>query len=142
MVALNAQIAKAMDMALQLATPGPALRKVDELEARRGQLVDELARLEQEQALQAALSQITPDHVRGLVHGLADEITAAERPRLKGIISSAVDRVMLDPLTLDCRIHYRIPLERTLALASPRGSVGWGVLRAESIVRGLMGKVA
>jgi len=141
-VALNAQIAKAMDLAIALDDPAPALRKVNELEARRVRLVDEITRLEQEQALQAALSQITPDHVRGLVHSLADELAQAEHPRLKAILTSAVERVMLDPATLDCRIHYRIPLERTLSMASPRECAGWGILRAESVVLGLMGKMA
>lgn len=141
-MALNAQIAKAMDLAIQLDSPAPALRKINELEARRAQRVDEIARLEQEQALQAALSQVTPDHVRGLVHGLADELASAEQPRLKAILQSAVDRVVLDPITLECRISYRIPLQRTLNVASPRECPGWGILRAESIVRGLMGKVA
>lgn len=139
---LNAQIAKAMDLAIALDDPAPALRKVNELEARRTQLVDEISRLEQEHALQAALNQITPDHVRGLVRSLADELAQAEQPRLKAILASAVERVTLNPTTLDCRIHYRIPLERTLNLASPRGGVGWGILKAQSIVFGLMGKVA
>lgn len=137
-VALNAQIAKTMDLAIALDSPAPALRKINELEARRTQLADEIARIEQEQALQAALSQITPAHVRALVHSLADELAAAEQPRLKGILHSAVDRILLDPQTLECRISYRIPLERTLDMASPRECGSWGILRAESIVRGLV----
>ena len=28
---------------------------------------------------------------------------------------------MLDPASLDCRIHYRIVADRTLDMASPRG---------------------
>ena len=38
-------------------------------------------------------------------------------------LHNAIERVQLDPVTLDCRIHYRIPLERTLDMASPRGLV-------------------
>jgi hypothetical protein len=141
-VALNAQIAKAMDLAIALDDPAPALRKVNELEARRSRLVDEISRLEQEQAMQAALSQITPDHVRGLVRSLADELAQAEQPRIKSVIRSAVEIVLLDPKTLHCRVRYRIPVDRTLDLASPRECADWGILRAESVVLGLMGKVA
>lgn len=137
-VALNAQISKAMDIALSLHDPSPSVRKVNELEARRAQLVAEIARIEQEQALQAALSQITPAHVRRLVTSLADELSQAEQPRLKAILQSAIDHVLLDPVTLDCRIFYRIPVERTLDMASPRVCATWGILRAESIVRGLI----
>ena len=120
-VTINEQIAKAMDIALALDDPAPALRKVNELESRRARLVDEITRLDQERTLQAALSQVTPGHVRDLVHSLADELASAEQPRIKAILQSAVDRILLDPLTLECKIGYRIPLERTLNMASPRG---------------------
>ncbi len=45
-LAITAQISRAMDMALQLTDPAPALRKINELEARRNALQGEIVQLE------------------------------------------------------------------------------------------------
>jgi site-specific DNA recombinase len=118
---LEAQIDKAMNLALQLDDSAPALRKVNELESRRQALLEEIARVEQEHAVRNVLHSVTRDEVAKLVRTLAVEIDEAERPRLKGVLQAAVEQIMLDPGNLHCRIHYRIAAGRTLDMASPRG---------------------
>jgi len=126
-VAINTQVSKAMDLALQLEDPAPAMRKVNELEARRAQMADELARLEKDHARTEAMRKVSRDELAGIVQSLSEELKEAEPLRLKSVIQSAVEVVLLDPETLDCEIQYRLPVERSLSLASPRGGVGWAV---------------
>ena len=121
MVALNGQISRAMELALQMEDPAPALRKVEELEARRKQLSDEIERLEAEQATRRAMRSVGEAEIRSLVEGLAEELQEAERPRLKGLIAALIERVTLDPEKLTCRIHYRIPAGVYGTMASPTG---------------------
>lgn len=132
---IGAQIAKTLDLALKLQDPAPALRKVDELEAQRRALQDELETAERERLARAALREITPEQIRELTRGLAEELQSAEQPRLKTIVRTAVDRIVLDPVTLECRVRYRIPVERTLSMASPWRCVRWGTLIAEDFFR-------
>ncbi len=80
-----------------------------------------MERLQEEQAVRNSLDSVTRNDVAQLVHNLAVEIDDAERPRLKGVLQAAVDQVMLDPTSLDCRIHYRIAAGRTPDMASPTG---------------------
>ncbi len=115
------QIEKAMSLALQLNNPAPAMRKVNELEARRQTLNEEIAQIEQDGAVRDALGSMNREDVVQLVRTLAVEIGEAERPRLKGVLQAAVEQITLDPGNLHCRIHYRIAAGRTLDMASPRG---------------------
>lgn len=134
-VSLNAKIARAMDLAIDLADPAPALRKADELEAQRKRLTDDLVALEREQAAHRAMGGVTAEDVRKLLSGLADDLSQAEPTRIKSILRSAVDRIVLDPETLECTIRYRITLDRSLSMASPRGSDRWATLNGETLLR-------
>lgn len=127
--ALNRQVSKAMDLAMSLDDPAPALRKVNDLEAQRRTLADEMERLEREFAAQQALQAITEDQVAELINGLAEALETAEAGRLKDVLHALIERVTLDPRTLDCRIHYRIAVSDRLLVASPRRRAEWPVLR-------------
>ncbi len=56
---VEAQIDKAMNLALQLNDPALALRKVNELEGRRRALAEEMERLQEEQAVRNSLHSIS-----------------------------------------------------------------------------------
>lgn len=86
-----------MDLAAQLADPAPALRKIDELEAKPRALTAELERLEK------------------------DSMRDAHRESLKDILGTLAERIELHPETLKCRLHYRIGIENRNKMASPRG---------------------
>ena len=118
---VNAQINKAMSLALQLEDPAPAIRKVDELEKRRKVLVDELARLEAEYQAQAQLAAISEDQVAAILVEQLRQIEGANNYELKGLLRAIVERIVLDPSTLECQIHYRFSAANRLSMASPRG---------------------
>lgn len=126
-VAINAQIARMMELAGQMTVAAPALRKVEELEGRRQTIVAEISRIEREQEADQALAGITEPQVRAI---LADVLEGTAR---RQIIESLVEHVTLNPTTLDARIEYRI--EYRQKLASPRRSEVLPVLRVATILR-------
>ena len=60
---INKQISRAMDLAIKLDNPDPALKKINELEIQRKPLEDHIARLEREHSMQSALANITETQV-------------------------------------------------------------------------------
>ena len=46
---------------------------------------------------------------------------AYDRERLKDFLLAVLDRIELEPRTLNCEICYRIPFSQGNKLASPRG---------------------
>ena len=114
---ISAQIDRAMDLSLKLTSPAPALRKVDALEAERASLVRELERMSAEQEHSNALAKITPEAVRDLLAGLSEDIADRDPGQVKLMLRSFLDRVVLDPDTMDCEIHYRLRSKTPLSMA-------------------------
>ena len=110
-----------MDFTASLKYPGPALRKIDELEQQRKTLLEEIARLEKENGFNAQLAHITEPSVRQVLNGVVAEMRSMDREALKDMLGSLAEKVVLDPVGLSCRIHYRIGIEGRNKLASPRG---------------------
>jgi hypothetical protein len=48
------------------------------------------------------------------------DIASMDREALKDMLGSLAEKVVLDPVGLSCRIHYRIGIEGRNKLASPR----------------------
>jgi site-specific DNA recombinase len=105
---LATRISRMMDMAAQMAQPGPALRKIEELEAERVAAVAALDRWEAEQAQCTSLARLDSVSVRRALDGLARDLQDHERDQLKGTLAAMVERIELDPATFACQIHYRI----------------------------------
>ena len=126
---LNRRISKAMDVSMALADPGPALRKIDELETKRKNLSVEIARLERERASAEAFKHITEKDVRTLV---AEFSANMESTNIKDLLSSLIDSIVLDPANLNCQIHYRVSCRDSVA--SPRLGHANPVLRTVSYV--------
>jgi site-specific DNA recombinase len=118
---INAQINKAGDLALQLDDPAPMLKKINELEARRKLLQDEIERTEQDYQAQRMLSQVTEGMVRKVLKTIANNFEVLPRERWKGLIRGLVEKIELDPGSLGCQILYRIAVEDRPTMASPRG---------------------
>ena len=94
---------------------------ITELEKKRTSLEQEINRLDQEYATQITLQTITKHQIKHLIIHLADELHEKDKSKLKNLINSMVDRITLDPLTLECRIHYKIAVENGPEMASPGG---------------------
>lgn len=122
---LGRQIARAMDLSLEAANPAPYVQRIDELEARRAELSAQLDALSTERDARRALGKAKRGEIAELVRGLAAEIEATERPRLKKVLRAAVEEIVLDPASLECQIRYRLVPKRVLAMASPRGVASW-----------------
>jgi hypothetical protein len=45
------------------------------------------------------------------------------REALKDFLACLTERIVLDPHSLDCQIHYRIGIEGRNKVASPRGNL-------------------
>lgn len=128
--AVQTQINKATELAMQLEDPSPMLRKLDELERKRQSLAGEIHRLESEYSMQAALASVTEEQVSDLLGGLAEEMSGD--PKAKQLLWTFIERVELDPDALTCQIHYRVSVDDSLSMASPRGDTSWAALTAAS----------
>jgi hypothetical protein len=107
---LDRKIQRAGELALMLEDPTPMLEKVEELQRERLLVTEEIADLDQDAAVRAALANITDDQVAAILRESADP---------KALLKTVVGRITLDPDTMACQIHYQLP--RWLSVASPRG---------------------
>jgi site-specific DNA recombinase len=119
---LEKKISRMINMASQLENPAPALREVDELEAQRGVMKKELGRLEMEYSANAVLANITEDQIGDMLKGISQDMKEMDKEILKDQLSTIVDKIILDPESLELTIHYRIPVEsQRNRMASPGG---------------------
>jgi site-specific DNA recombinase len=118
---IASRISGFMDMAEKLDTPGPVLRKVDELEADRKRLAREMEQARRDAATAAAARAVTEDQVGRMLDAMAEDMARLDRDKLKDFLFTICERVTLNPETLSARIEYRIPLLRRDRMASPRG---------------------
>ena len=121
---LERRIARMMELAAGMEEPAAALREVDKLERARAEAAAELVRAEREHAAASALAGVTEDQVAAMLAGIADDLRAADRGQVKELLRELVERIELDPETLECRIHYRIAVPDRNMVASPRGHGG------------------
>jgi hypothetical protein len=113
---INKQISKAMDLAVKLDNPDPALKKINELEIQRKPLEEQIARLELEHSMHSALANITEKQVAGILNHFAENFRSIPQERWKESIRPLVEQIVLDPETLDCCIHYRFAVDDGLCL--------------------------
>lgn len=112
LISLTRNIEKALSFALEMEHPAPALRKASALEAQRDALAAEIKRREGEYANSRALAVLTEENIRELLERFIVDMQTDDRRELKRVLAAFVDRVELDPGSLKCRIHYRIPVDR------------------------------
>jgi DNA invertase Pin-like site-specific DNA recombinase len=129
---LTERISKAMDMAAELSNPGPALRKINELEEQRNLLIGEIDLLEREYQQQIALSNISEEQIKSALSTVAQDMQHMDQESLKDMVTTLMEKIELDPVTLECQLYYRIGIENRNRVASPRGFDLIPVLRAVS----------
>jgi site-specific DNA recombinase len=118
---LDARSSKLLEMASELKTPAPVLRKVDEIERQRGEVEQRIVAWDKEDEAAHALAKVTDSQVRTMLSHMADEMRLYERGALKDFLTSILDRVELDPELATLQLCYRIPLRGGNSVASPRG---------------------
>ena len=110
-----------MELATSLKDPGPALRKIEELEEQRKLVAADIASIEKEQGINAGMAKVTEPMVKQLLCGVVEEMRVMRREALKDLLAALAEKIVLDPTNLDCQIHYRIGIDDRNKLASPRG---------------------
>lgn len=116
---LTVQIGRTVDLASRLDDPTPVLRRVTELEAERATVAERLAELRQRQAASTEVATMGASEVRAALRTLRQEMEAADRAALRPALAELIERIELDPVTLDCEIRYRLT---GVTLASRRES--------------------
>ena len=118
---IEKRIDRFLDMASQLETPGPVLRKVDGLEQERKRLANAIARFEEEDRQSTAATALTEANVAKMLATLADELQECDREAMKDFLTAVLERVDLEPEAMTCQLYYRISVPSRNRLASPRG---------------------
>lgn len=117
---LAAQIARTVDLAGRMANPDPVLRRVEDLEAERAGVTQRLVEMRRRQAQADAVETIDVSEVRALLRALSAELEeGASTVEVRQALGDLVERVVLDPGTAACRLHYRLG---GVSLASRRDS--------------------
>lgn len=123
---LQQRASRFMDMAAELETPAPVLRKVNEVERERSGVAAQIRELEAADQRAAALAQVTEENIAQLLKAMADEIEAYDREQLKDFLLAMLTDIELDPASLAIDIGYRIQVPaaggRWNKVASPRAS--------------------
>lgn len=120
LTALERSIERQMVLAEGLTDPGPALRRIDALEADRKSLTARIAELEAESANRRALTGVTERSVRRHLAELAARIAEAPADMVRTLLGSLIHSVELDPESRACTIAY-LPAMAGDRMASPRG---------------------
>lgn len=117
--AIQDRIGRNLELAEGLQDPAPALRVVEELEKNRKGMEEEIQRLEAEYTAARVLAGITEAGVARMLRNYAGNVDALDRAQLKDMLEGLIDRIILDPDTRECRIHYRIGIAGD-KVASPK----------------------
>jgi site-specific DNA recombinase len=124
--AIDGRISRFMDMIEQLETPGPVLRKVEELEREQTRLRREAEALAREAQAARAARAITEDQVLRQFDTMAEELVRDDRDRVRDFLARTLTGVTLEPGSDELALNWRIRLGGRNA---PPGPSGPGVLR-------------
>ena len=83
--------------------------------------------MEKENNAADIVSRLDEDYIAAALADLANKLAEIDREATKDVLSTMVDRITLDPVSLDCCIHYQIGVDGRNNVASPRGFERWPV---------------
>src|SRR4051794_35088054 len=114
-------MSRLLELAGELESPAPVLRKVEELERERASLEEQRVGWIKDDEAGRALAKISEAQVRTMLRNMAVEMQTYARQELRDFLSSIVERIELDAAANTLQVCYRIPLASGNKLASPRG---------------------
>ena len=118
---LDRSVARITQLLDQTTAVETLLRKIEMLEAEQkhtdAAIADAVARRDQIRAMQA----ITRDDVAAMLQTMSTSLEGLDRPLLKELLAQQVRSIELDLDASRVTIHYAIPVETGVTLASPRG---------------------
>ena len=101
------RIGKLMDLATMMESQAPALRRIADLEPARAELERQLAEHESMAAQARLMDQVTVEDVQRELASII-ELAKDGDVGIGAALMALVDRVVLDPVTLEARLHYRL----------------------------------
>jgi DNA invertase Pin-like site-specific DNA recombinase len=109
---IERDINRLVDLLPKTTDPDPLLRKIEALEVEKKRA--------QDQAEQVS-AKITLADLKARLRTLRQSLQSMAREDLNEHLSTIIERVQLDPATLEAEIYYRADLASRDGLASPRG---------------------
>lgn len=135
--AVETRIEKFLELAASMRDTAPVLRKVEGLERDRKRLEAELRRAERDLREAQIIADLPDREIRKQLEELARDAETFDRERLKDWLRGKIDKILMDPADLSCKIFYCLPArgERGDKVASPRGEAPNPRFRSTSSVR-------
>lgn len=115
---VTTKISTLIEMASETSARESILRRVEDYERRRREIEAAIGQVEHESRSRSALATVSEADIQAAIGRLAVAMDSIEGDVVKDVVRRAIDRVILDPATLELRIAYRIGLVR-VKLASP-----------------------
>lgn len=92
----------------------------ESLEQERSDILFSIEAAESAIAQAKAMQKIEEKDVRAILRNFAESIVEDDRDDLKEILLGLIDRIVFDYSTLDCCIHYKIPVKSRDLVACQR----------------------
>lgn len=105
---IERKIARQMELAGEMTTPAPALRRIEELEGMRIELTQAVSRMDREVAQAKAAQSITAADVRRVLAQVAEDAKEGGRDAMRSLLVTLLEKVVLDPATTAGVLHYRV----------------------------------
>ncbi len=93
---IDHQISRVTELLAQTATPAPLLRQIEAYEQRRQALEEDVAQRTAIEKEAQAVRNLTEVHVARIMKGLAEDMAALDRERLKDFMRGLIEKVELD----------------------------------------------
>lgn len=118
---IDRQATKLVGLLGETSAPQAILRQIEKMEVERENVAEQLEAAAEYEKTSATLRSLTLADVKRFLSGIAAQIDA-EPELLKEAISGIVDKVVLDPASMEAVVTYKIADLRGVKVASPRGS--------------------
>ena len=118
------------------------LRKIESLEQERANIQRRMEAAETATRQSRALRQIEEKDVKLILNDLAEGLDELDRDDLKEILRGLIDRIEFNYSSMDCCIHYKIPVQTGKMVASPRLQGEIPTIKATSTCRILRKRLA
>lgn len=117
---IDRQAAKLAGLLGETSAPQAILRQIEKLETERENVAAQLEAAVDDEKTRVSMRSLTMIDVKRFLSGIAAQIEA-EPELLKESVSGIVDKVVLDPASMEAVVTYKISDLRGVKVASPRG---------------------
>lgn len=119
--ALNIKLERAVEAVLSMEDPAPMYRKINDLERQRRNLTADIELQKQEEEIQLAGRRLGRERIRDLLEEFAEQLNKSSTNQVKPLIESFLDRIVLDPSSLEMQLHFKLRTNNCASMASPQG---------------------